>query len=382
MLREDLDGIEASQRISAAVEAIDDALRWVAHGGSGGLSGVLNAEGASEASDGTGNGADAGKDGGGRLGPGAAPGTAAGPGTAAAGDPLLSDARRRAVLHEVQRQSDLLDQYLRLQTAGQTLPHERDKTAQLTDHWNRYRENYGPLLEPGSPLTPAQRRELYADTLVPQAGQIKAAADEIFSINVDNMRSTRGSRGEASTIARSAQFAMHALTLCGAALATGFALLLGRIIVGPVRTLTESVQQVQQGNLDLEVPVRSNDEMGRLGEAFNEMASQLRVFRRIDHEKLIRSQRTTQLAIDSLPDAVVVINPQGNIELTNETAKRLFGLHPGVPVDSLPDKRLAELHRRAWRDEKSHDEKSLPATAGSGSNGAAGATAGAGYGSS
>jgi signal transduction histidine kinase len=111
------------------------------------------------------------------------------------------------------------------------------------------------------------------------------------------------------------------------------------------------------------------------------MASQLRVFRRIDHEKLTRSQRTTQLAIDSLPDGVVVTNPQGGIELTNETAKRLFGLHPGVPVDGLSDLRLAELHHRAWRD----DKWGADATGGANGNGngdAGGSPVAAGYGSS
>jgi signal transduction histidine kinase len=340
MLREDLDGIEAAQRIGESIDSMDDVLSWIGNGGGSGLARALTGKG-SLSENPSENTADSGA----RLGPGVGPGAAAA-GDPVARDPLASDARRQAVLSALRRDAETVDRNLAIQSAGQSLPDEREVTARLTDLWSHYRQGYPALLERG--LTAEQRREVYS-TLAPQADQIKSAVEDVFHINVNNMRS---SRGEASATARSAQFAMHALTLCGAVLATGFALLLGRLIVGPVRTLTESVQQVQRGNLDLEVPVRSNDELGRLGEAFNEMASQLRVFRRIDHEKLTRSQRTTQLAIDSLPDAVVVTNPQGGIELTNETAKRLFGLRPGVPVDSLPDKRLAELHRRAWRNDK------------------------------
>ena len=80
------------------------------------------------------------------------------------------------------------------------------------------------------------------------------------------------------------------------------------------------------------------------------MAAQLRVFKRNDHEKLVRIQRTTQLAIDSLPDAVVVIDPQGRIELTNQTAKRLFSLNPELNVAELPTTWLADLHHRAVSD--------------------------------
>ena len=360
MLREDLDGIEAAQRIGDAVDSMDDILSWVGNGGGGGLARALTGKGTLSKT-----GIDSGE----KLGPGA------GPGSAAAGDPLASDARRQAVLDALRRKAETVQHSLAVQEAGQSLPDEREVTARLTDLWAHYRTAYPALLEPGLPAE--QRRELYS-TLAPQADEIKSEVEEVFRINVNNMRS---SRGEASATARSAQFAMHALTLCGAVVATGFAVVLGRLIVGPVRTLTESVQQVQRGNLDLEVPVRSNDELGRLGEAFNEMASQLRVFRRIDHEKLTRSQRTTQLAIDSLPDGVVVTNPQGGIELTNETAKRLFGLHPGVPVDGLSDLRLAELHHRAWRD----DKWGADATGGANGNGngdAGGSPVAAGYGSS
>jgi signal transduction histidine kinase len=359
MLGEDLDGIKASQRISDAVGTIDQLLESSLAGADhtgGAATRVLSREGT---------------DPGARLGPGAP--SAAPDGTAAAEDPPASDFRRQSVLAEIQRQAERVERNLSLQVGGQTLPDEREVTTLLSELWEQYRRDYPRLL--GNGLTPAQRRDLYAQTLAPQATQIQAAAADIFHINANNMQSNSG---EAGAIARSAQFAMHALTLCGAVLASAFALLLGRIIIGPIRTLTESVQQVRQGNLDLEVPVRSQDELGRLGEAFNEMASQLRVFRRIDHEKLIRSQRTTQLAIDSLPDAVVVINPQGGLELTNETAKRLFDLHPGVPVDSLPDKRLAELHRRAWRGDSSNGK-------GNGSAAAMGGLAGpgaAGFGSS
>ena len=113
MLREDLDGIEASQHISLAVESIDEGLRVIA-GGGGSPSGAAESAAESGAL-------------GLRLGPGAQPGAAT-----AAGDLVVTaDARRQTLLGEIRRQADLLDQSLRLQVAGQTLPHERDVTARL-----------------------------------------------------------------------------------------------------------------------------------------------------------------------------------------------------------------------------------------------------------
>ena len=56
-------------------------------------------------------------------------------------------------------------------------------------------------------------------------------------------------------------------------------------------------------------------------------------------------QRTTQLAVSSLPDAIAIINPEGTIELSNETAERLFQLTPERAMSQLTQHRLNEVYR-------------------------------------
>ena len=74
------------------------------------------------------------------------------------------------------------------------------------------------------------------------------------------------------------------------------------------------------------------------------MAAKLREFRRTDRAKLVRTQRTTQLAVNSLPDAIAIVNPDGMIELSNDTAQRLFQLEPGKQIPA--SHQLHELVRR------------------------------------
>lgn len=52
--------------------------------------------------------------------------------------------------------------------------------------------------------------------------------------------------------------------------------LVTRSIARPLAALTEAAQQVEQGNLDVEVPVVTRDEVGQLAQTFNNMAGQLR----------------------------------------------------------------------------------------------------------
>ncbi|HNB54586.1 MAG TPA: adenylate/guanylate cyclase domain-containing protein, partial [Anaerolineales bacterium] len=51
----------------------------------------------------------------------------------------------------------------------------------------------------------------------------------------------------------------------------GMAFLVARLIVHPLNGLEEAMQKVEQGQLEVSVPVYSNDELGYLAERFNEM---------------------------------------------------------------------------------------------------------------
>src|SRR6185295_15763321 len=90
---------------------------------------------------------------------------------------------------------------------------------------------------------------------------------------------------------------MIMLAVLGTALAVVFTVLVARSILRPLSTVTKSIREIEQGNLDLVVQVKSRDELRQLAEAFNSMAAKLREFRRSDQAKIARTQQTTQLAL-------------------------------------------------------------------------------------
>jgi NtrC-family two-component system sensor histidine kinase KinB len=236
---------------------------------------------------------------------------------------------------------DFFDKRLAGQRTAATLPGEKEATNQLAHLWIDYKTLYPRLLDESVPQE--ARKTEYARSGLPKAMEVQAAIHRLVAMNLGSMLSTHGS---ASSIANRAKWAMHMLTLSGAAMALLFALLIARFILQPVRMLTGSVRQIEKGNLDLTVPVTSRDELGTLAAAFNQMTAQLRAYRRAEQERLMRTEQTTQVAIDSLPDAVVVLNPSGRIEMANDTAKDLFGLSPGTEIAKLQKPWLTELHRR------------------------------------
>ena len=144
--------------------------------------------------------------------------------------------------------------------------------------------------------------------------------------------------------------AMLVLVSVGTLLAAVLVGAVGATIVRPLRALSRCASEIGRGNLDLTVDVHSAEEIQQLADAFNSMAAQLRHFRRLDHEKLDRVQQTTQLAIDSLHDAVLLIGPQGEIEIANRMAGEHFGIIPGKRVEDLKLDWLTRLYATVSED--------------------------------
>ncbi len=243
-----------------------------------------------------------------------------------------------------------------------TLSHEDTIAADLTRLWSGfdidahtgkqtdkatndcYRDQLTKLLSDQTSLS--DRRIAFA-SVQRLSPLIKARAQDVIDLNFQNMQPVEGKIKDMSD---SATRLIVRLAVAGVALAVVFILLMSRAILRPLGTLTQSLEEVAKGNLDQIVHVNSRDELHKLAEAFNVMAANLREFRRTDRAKLMRIQRTTQLAVNSLPDAIAVVNSSGIVELSNQTAQTLFSLFPEQSILSLRDERLGALYQQVSRD--------------------------------
>lgn len=225
------------------------------------------------------------------------------------------------------------------QLSNVTLPGERELTDRLATLWEQYKQEYRRFDSTGV----ADLRQMYSHELLPRYDELKRVAERVADMNMSNMVSVDGN---VKRTLLSVRRALLVLLIVGIAVAASLVAAVGATILRPLHALIRAARQIETGNLDLSVPVNSRDEIGQLIEAFNAMALRLRELRRLDDARLARTQRTTQLAIDSLPDAVFVISPKGQIEISNQTAGKHFGITPGKCVSDLGLRWLSELHDR------------------------------------
>jgi two-component system, NtrC family, sensor histidine kinase KinB len=97
-------------------------------------------------------------------------------------------------------------------------------------------------------------------------------------------------------------------------------------LLRPIKTLTSSAVALGEGRLETQVPVVSRDELGRLAQSFNTMASRLREYREATLARVLRTQRTMEATLTSTPDPLFVISREGGFEVRNPAAEELAKL--------------------------------------------------------
>ena len=74
----------------------------------------------------------------------------------------------------------------------------------------------------------------------------------------------------------------------------GFPLLFRTILIKPLQALVEGVQQVEAGNLDVQVPIGNEDEIGQVTQMFNQMVTAVRDMEAVLEAEVVK--RTQELA--------------------------------------------------------------------------------------
>jgi two-component system, NtrC family, sensor histidine kinase KinB len=192
-------------------------------------------------------------------------------------------------------------------------------------------------------MAESDRTAQYFRELDPQFNRVRADCDRLLRVNQEAMRRKADA---AAAIAR--RWFLITLVLAIALMAAGIAveIRLSSAISGPVRQLTAATTRMAAGELDTAVPVTSADEIGALAVGFNRMAERIRELRRSDLGKLLVAQQTTEAAIDSLYDPVLVTDAAGLVTRINPAAERLFGARAellGKPIGEVArDPRIAQ----------------------------------------
>ena len=115
--------------------------------------------------------------------------------------------------------------------------------------------------------------------------------------------------------------------------------------VPPIRNLMQAAKKISEGDLNAEVIVKSNDEIGMLGRSFNTMVYNLREAKLKEYDlidelkaltevlesrvekrtkELVLSESRTRAVLDNIGEGILVLDENGNIDSLNPAAEQIF----------------------------------------------------------
>ena len=207
--------------------------------------------------------------------------------------------------------------------AIESIRHDRDSYYQVFDAFMaRVNQTQGPRTQGVTRDEEIFLRNEYFTHLEPVFNKLRAECEHLLQLNQGAMV------GKSEAAAGVAQLWFYRTLAIAAVLVVAGLLLaffLANRIVEPLRQLTATTAKIAGGDLNAKVVVSSRDEVGVLAAEFNRMAERIRQLRSSDMGKLLIAQQTTEAAIDSLYDPVIVTDGEGRVTKLNAAAEEIFG---------------------------------------------------------
>jgi two-component system, NtrC family, sensor histidine kinase KinB len=242
----------------------------------------------------------------------------------AAGRPDKADAQAPANMRRFEEE-------LSVQEHNITEPGELDATRRLRAAWDEYvakYDRYKQLRDQG------ELQHRYFDEMEPAFARVKEAAEGILELNQDAivLKSDQARR-----IGERNRSLLLLSTICALGLGLFASLSLTRRALRPLQLLSLAVRSIGEGNLDARARLRGEDEIAQVGRELDLMADKLREYRSSSLGELLQAQQSSQAAIDSLPDPVLVLSVDGRVLNVNQAAETLLQIRAGTePLSRMP----------------------------------------------
>jgi NtrC-family two-component system sensor histidine kinase KinB len=223
-------------------------------------------------------------------------------------------------------------------------PEEKAAASALGRHVDEYRAA-GDALRAAAGQADAHRR--YHERVNPVLRQAVGDCERIRELN---FRSMQAAGIKARDEANRATAIVAGLSLAALVVSTLVSIRLARSVLGPVHELTASVDAVRLGNFDRRVRLDSADELGQLADGFNRMTETLAEYRSSSLGELLEAKWTLEAALDALPDAVIVVEPDGRVVGMNPPARAVLQSAQAGEVSRVEQLPLSPDHLAAVRE--------------------------------
>jgi NtrC-family two-component system sensor histidine kinase KinB len=185
--------------------------------------------------------------------------------------------------------------------------------------------SHSSQIKPISVAGPQKTAIFYHETMLPSFLKVRETCIRLREINQENMYKVSD---RASFVAQRAIWSMGIIGCAAVAIGIAFSLFLSNLLVKPVQQMMQATQKISEGSYDVEIPIKSSDELGRLTEEFNSMAKKLQAYHSLNIEQIMAEKRKSESIIRSIDDGLVLIDADCKVTDMNPMAGFIFQVEP------------------------------------------------------
>ncbi|MCL6448177.1 MAG: phosphate regulon sensor histidine kinase PhoR [Armatimonadetes bacterium] len=118
------------------------------------------------------------------------------------------------------------------------------------------------------------------------------------------------------------ELSLTAALVIGVPVSIGLAWVLYKRVISPLNEINEAAREMARGNLEREILVYADDEIGQLARSINEMARQLKV----TIAQITEARNQARAILNSMTDGVIALNKNGEVLFINPVVEKIFGI--------------------------------------------------------
>jgi NtrC-family two-component system sensor histidine kinase KinB len=225
---------------------------------------------------------------------------------------------RNARSNVAQQRQEFDDSYRTLVRLLNDAAEERAAARDLRQHADAFRAAGDSFLDrakkPGAD-------EFHQKDVIPA---LHRAVEDCGRIRDLNFKTMQQLGDQAANETRRASAIALGIALVALGLSTLVTVRLSQVIVRPVRELTRGVEAIRRDDFKTRVHVETEDELGQLAAGFNRMAETLGEYRESSLGELLLAKATLESTLAALPDAVIVVDPDGLLVSRNPLADEIL----------------------------------------------------------
>ena len=229
-----------------------------------------------------------------------------------------------------------------------TIAGEAELLRSIEADYAAYRRHFSALTDWRAADQPSLRPDYYQETAYPLFAEVRKVCISLRNLNEETMYAASVRAGK---VANRAIWSTVLVAASALIVAFMFSLYLAERIVRPIRRFMEASRKISSGDYAVQVPVETSDELGRLADEFNQMATQVGRYHEMNIDQIVSEKNKGEAILSSIEDGLVVFDTTLKVTGINPAARRLLDLgfaenaasHCG---DILPDPRICDLMRK------------------------------------